>query len=347
MFSRTIPVAVVVAALGWAVSFAQPKTSDPDVKSKGDAKPASKTEAKAEGTNFELQMTDGTVMKVVLLDKSMSVVTKYGKLVIPASDIRRLEFGFRYPDGVEGKIEQAVIELGSTEFQTREEAEKRLTKIGLHAIPALRRALKSENPEVVHRAQSTLKLLEGKLEEGKPELNDFDLVETAEFNVKGRLEVGVISVRTKYFGDTTVNFTDIRSFRALGHSSKVELSLDAAKYGKMNQSDWMETSIHVSAGQLLDVTASGQVDQWPQGPGQYMVGPEGLANGNRLVMGGTTGLPGQVIGRIGASGTAFPIGAAYKSKATESGKLYLRIGASPWNCPSTGAYKVAVSVANP
>jgi hypothetical protein len=351
MLSRAIPAAVVMVSLCWAMSFAQLKKDEPDSKATHDVKPASKTDPKADGTNFELHMTDGTVMRVALLDKSMAVVTKYGRLVVPASDIRRLEFGFRYPIGVAEKIDQAIVELGSPDFKTREEAEKNLTKIGLHSIPALRRAVRSDNPEVVHRSEAALKLLESKLEEGKPELNDFDLVETTEFTVKGRIEVSSMSVRTKYFGDTTVNFTDIRSFHAIGTSSHVELSLDAAKYGKMSQSDWLETSINVSSGQSLEVSASGQVDQWPQAPGQYMVGPEGLANnGNRLValggMGGSSGLPGQVIGRIGATGTSFPIGASYKGKVTETGKLYLRIGASPWNCPSTGSYKVIVNVRN-
>jgi hypothetical protein len=346
MSNRIIPTAVVVASLGWAAPFAQPKTGDRDLKPNGDVKPAAKTEAVGEGATFELRMTDDTVLKVELLDKSVSLLTKYGKLVIPAAEIRRLEFGFRYPDGAEAKIENAIAELGSPDFKTREKGEKQLIKIGLHAIPNLRKAEKSDNPEVVHRAQEILKSLEGKLEEGKPELRNYDVVETPEFTAKGQLLINVLSVRTKHFGETIVKLTDIRSFHAVGHSSKVEISLDAAKYGKMNQSEWMETAIDLSAGQQLEVAASGQVDQWPQGPGQYMVGPEGLANGFRQGM-GATGLPGQVIGRIGASGTPFSIGASYKGKATESGKLYLRIGASPWNCPSTGSYKVVVKVASP
>lgn len=347
MFSRIIPAAILFVSVGWAVSFAQLKIDNPDVKSKANTKIAP-IDAKDEGVNFEMRMIDGTVMKVMLLDKSMSLATKYGKLVVPAADLRRLDFGFRYPDGVEAKIEKAVSDLGSQDFQTREGAEKRLIKIGLHAIPLLRRAVKSENPELVHRSEIALKNLEGKLEDGKPELNDYDVVDTAEFTVKGRLEGGIMSVRTKYFGDTTVNFTDIRSFHSVGQTARTELSLDAAKYGKMNQFEWMETSILLIEGQMFEVSASGKVDQWPQTPGQYMVGPEGLAiNGNRFGMVANSGLPGQLIGRIGPNGPVFSIGASLKSKATESGKLYLQIGPSPWNCPSSGAYKIIVMLKNP
>jgi hypothetical protein len=193
-----------------------------------------------------------------------------------------------------------------------------------------------------------LKLLESKLGEGKTELRDFDVVETAEFTAKGRLELGALKVRTKYFGDATVKLTDIKSFRSAGSGSHGEFSLDAAKYAKMNQSEWMETAIEVTSGQQLEVTASGRVDQWPQGPGQYMVGPEGqnigvFRPGGAVVV----GLSGQVVGRIGANGAPFAVGAAYKGRVTDSGKLYLRIGPSPWNCDSSGAYKVVVNVSSP
>ena len=348
MFTRLIPAATVVIALGWAASFAQPPKSKADPKD--DPKVAPKADGKADGGVFELRTLDDTVMKVTLLDPSLSLVTKYGKLTIPATEVRRLEFGFRYPDGVEEKINKAIGELGSPDFKTREDAEQVLASIGHFAIPALRRAVKGEDPEAVRRAQAVLRLLESKLGEGKTELRDYDVVETTEFIVKGRLEMGVLKVRTKYFGDATVKLTDIKSFRSAGSASHGEFTLDAAKYAKMNQADWMETTIEVASGQQLEVTASGRVDQWPQGPGQYMVGPEGLGGGGRIGFPGggiAVGAPGQVIGRIGTTGTPFAIGASFKGKVNDGGKLYLRIDPSPWNCDSTGTYKIVVNVSSP
>ena len=46
-----------------------------------------------------------------------------------------------------------------------------------------------------------------------------------------------------------------------------EFALDAGKYAKLNQADWMETPVEIFSGQQLEVTASGKIDQWPQGPG--------------------------------------------------------------------------------
>jgi hypothetical protein len=50
-----------------------------------------------------------------------------------------------------------------------------------------------------------------------------------------------------------------------------------------------------------------------------------------------------VIGRIGANGTPFIVGASYKGKATESGRLYLRIAPSSWGNDSAGSYKIKVT----
>src|SRR5262249_28535675 len=155
------------------VSFAQPPAGAPGQKAKPDAKDESKPEvkvAKADPLTFELRTLDDTVMKVVLQDPSISIVTKYGKLTVPASEVRRLEFGFRYPEGMEEKVTRGIADLGSPEFRTREDAEQTLADIGHFAIPALRRAAKGEDPEVVRRARAVLKLLEGKLGEGKTEL---------------------------------------------------------------------------------------------------------------------------------------------------------------------------------
>ncbi|MCI0699535.1 MAG: hypothetical protein L0241_00420 [Planctomycetia bacterium] len=350
MFTRLVPAAVAVVAIGWLVS-AQPAGDEKP--GGGQPAPGTKGDGKLDkdAATFEIRLADDTVMKVTLLEQTVSVTTKYGKLNIPAAEVRRLEFGFRYPEGMEEKITKAIGELGSPEFRTREAAEQTLANCEHFAIPALRRAVKGEDPEVVRRAQAVLKLLEAKLTPDKLELRDYDVVEAAEFTVRGRIELSALKVRTKFFGDVTVKLTDIRSFRSVGSAAGGAFTLDAGKYAKMNQADWMETTIEVTAGQQLEVTATGKVDQWPQAPGAYMVEPGGLpgyATGGALPGGGQRiGVPGQLVGRIGAKGTPFALGASYKGKVTENGKLYLRISPSPWNCDSTGSYKVIVNITTP
>ncbi|MBP3958594.1 hypothetical protein J8F10_25375 [Gemmata sp. G18] len=358
MFTRVIPAALLVAVVGWTTSIAQPTTgtgSQPPKDSKsGGAKssgPAAKAEPKSEPTSFEIRMVDDTVMKVSLMEPALAIATKYGKLIVPADEVRRLEFGFRYPDGTEAKIDKAIADLAAPDFRTRENAEQTLANIGQFAVPGLRRASKSEDAEVNRRSKAVLKLLESKLAPDQLELRDHDTIETAEFTIKGRMDISTLKVRTKYFGDATVKLSDIRTFRSVGSASASEFALDAAKYAKMNQADWLETAIEVSSGQQLEVTATGKIDQWPQGPGQYMSEAGGLPGhaGGGVVLGGMQriGAPGQVVGRIGANGTPFVIGASYKGKITENGKLYIRISPSPWNCDSIGSYKISANVTTP
>jgi hypothetical protein len=333
---RSFAAAALACALGSVVSAAQPPKP-------GDAKPDTKPGARAEKElpSFELRTQDETVMKVSLLDQSLVLNTKFGKLTIPASEVRRIEFGFRFPEGAEEKITKAIENLGAEAFRTREDAEQVLADFGHLALPALRRAGKSDDAEVQRRARAVAKVIEGKLGEGKSAVRDYDVVETTEFTVKGRLDVGVLKLRTKYFGETTVKLTDIRGFRSVGNTSGGELALDAAKYAKMGQGVWMETGIEVTDGTQLEITATGRIDQWPQQPGQYMVGPDGQNNGGfpgqpRI------GSPGAIMGRVGASGTPFVVGSNYKGKTSESGQLFLRVVPSPWNCDSAGTYKVTV-----
>lgn len=310
--------------------------------------PLAPAKAAATSAEFQVKLHDDSQIAVTLLDPSVTVVTKYGKLVVPASEVRRIEPGFRYPAGVEGKVNKAIEDLGSPEYKVREEAEGALIGFGVSAVPGTRRALKSEDPEVARRAAAVMKNLEGKLTAEKISVRDHDVVETAEFTARGRIEESQVKVRTKHFGEAALALAEIRTFTAVGRGGTLDIALDAAQYGKMNNIVWLETNLELSDGQALEITSAGQVDLNPQQPGQFMGGPNGqiLVNGNqqnfRAGQFGGVGQPGQVVGRVGQNGTPFVIGTAYKGKAGGSGKLYLRVVGSPWNSDSSGICTVKV-----
>ena len=58
------------------------------------------------------------------------------------------------------RIAQLIEQMGSAEFEEREKSTVELSRIGLPALPALREALKSNDPEVRRRAAD----LVGKME---------------------------------------------------------------------------------------------------------------------------------------------------------------------------------------
>ncbi len=65
---------------------------------------------------------------------------------------------------VAAQVEKLIKQLGSADFSEREAATKELKGIGKPAVPALMKALKSEDAEVRWRAESVLKTLEEKEE---------------------------------------------------------------------------------------------------------------------------------------------------------------------------------------
>lgn len=364
-------VTVAVIALGFTSSAQQP------VKGKGSkglprgeaavGSPAAPEPATAPAPGgppeFRVRLPDDSTLKLTLLDPSITVHTKYGKLTIPAADVRRIDFGFHYPDGAEVKIEAAATDLGSPDFKAREEATVALQGYEELAIPALKKAARSADPEVVRRAETVLKKLREKLPAEKFDIRDYDLVETPEFTARGKVELNELKVRNAFFGEKSLPVAQIRDFRAVGRSAQAVITLDAATVGRANEARWHDTGIDVLTSTALDITATGEIDLQPQQPGQMVVGPTGVVIGgvDRGPGGGPAGAvggfggrggpgmastrsrAGQLIGRVGEAGDTFAVGAAYRGNPPAAGRLYLRIQASPLGTDPTGSYRVKVT----
>ncbi len=338
----------------------------PDPKKADDPKPTPTAKGPPPGvTEFDVTMADSSRFRVSTQDTSVTLVSRYGTLLIPLTDVRRMELGFRYPDGVEAKVEEAAAKLGSASFREREDSERALLEFKEFAVPTLRRAAKSTDPEVVRRAESVLKKLTDKLPEEKLSIKDYDLVVTTEFTIRGRVQAPAMKVRTKYFGEVELKLAETRTMTMLlAGAMSGELSLDSAKYARQGWTTWMDTEIDVSADMPIEITCTGQIDQWIQSPGQYMAGPRGTGAAAPGFPGGGAGggfvggpagrgmapgmvggqySSGSVIGKVGQNGTPFVIGESYKqSRAPATGRLYLIIAPSNWNNDSVGTYKVKV-----
>ncbi len=61
-----------------------------------------------------------------------------------------------HPEDLQAKIQKLVKQLGDDDFQKREDAMEELVKIGDAAVEALKKAAKSEDPEVAWRAKEAL-----------------------------------------------------------------------------------------------------------------------------------------------------------------------------------------------
>lgn len=302
--------------------------------SSGFAQPAPKDAAR----RADILVADGSNLKMTVLQESLEVVTKYGKLTIPTDDIRRIDMGLHLPPGMEVQIENSIRNLGAEAFKQREDASKDLLQAGHWAYPSLQKASSSPELEVAKRAQSLLLRIAEKTPPETLKIRADDVVQTRDFPIVGRISSPTIKVYSPLFGEQLLKLSDLRNIHFRGQRGESEIALDAGKFGSSLE-QWFDTGIVVDPQLRLTVSAEGNVDLWPQTPGQYIAQPRGFNTPGK----GGAFLAGALVARVGESGRVFLVGERYEGSATEEGKLYLQIIPSPWNNASTGSFRVRVS----
>jgi hypothetical protein len=289
--------------------------------------------------DVEVRFADGSTVRMNILQENLEIQTKYGKLVVPVNEMRRIEFGIHLSDETVKRTEDALKQLGSEVFQTRENAAKELVALGSSAYPAVVKAAKGPNePEVTQRLQMILKQMRAKIPAKELRLKHNDTIRTAEFTVAGRITTQAIKAQTKHFGELSMKIGELRAINWLAGTGETLVQIDAIKHGvQLNQ--WMDTNFTVEAETPMLITVTGEVDLLNDGTGQFITGPRGARN-----VGGRGGqhLPGALLGRIGTNGPTFLVGERYEATPTTEGKLYLCIVPGPWNNQVSGGYKCKI-----
>ena len=285
----------------------------------------------------EVRFGDGSIVRMTLLQEHLEVQTKYGKLTIPINEIRRVEFGLHVPPEVNQQITQSIKRLSSDVYKDRDSAGKELVQAGHFAFPSLQRVSKSGDQEVSYRAASVIKQISERVAPELLRLREEDVIHTTEFTVIGRISSQTIKAHSPHFGEVALKLSELRTMQVRQQGGKQDLVVDAAKHGS-TLDQWFDTGITVDAGQRLVLSSEGQVDLWPQGPGQYMTAPKGYNTAGK----GGQFMAGALVGRIGENGKTFYLGDHFEGNAAEEGKLYLQIIPSPWNNASAGQYRVRI-----
>jgi hypothetical protein len=301
-----------------------------------------------QGTEVEVRFVNGSTVLMTLLQERIEVLTPYGKLSVPPQDIRRIEFGVHPTEEVELRIIKALEALSSRAYRQRELAVKELVTLGPQAYLALKRAATTtKDGEAAKRIEIALNRIAQKFPARMLRVKEDDVIHTVKFIIVGRVINPGLRARAEYFGDLNVRPGELLTLRSLRGSGEAELTVDAGLYGSA-PNQWLDTGVQVEAHLSLRVVASGQVDLWPQQAGQYMANPDGMPGAVPAGARGRTGpsatAGGTLLGRIGEAGTPFVLGERYARVPHQDGKLYLHIVPSPWNCPSTGSFRVQVSV---
>jgi len=297
----------------------------------------------SEPIEAEVRFTDDSVMRMIVLQERLEMVTRYGKLTIPTREIQSIDFGVHLPEGLEQKIAQAVEQLGNDTYRTREAALKNLVAWGPYAYPYVYAATKSEDPEIIKRAILALDKIRAKHPPRNLRLREDDVVATSAFTIVGKITTPLLRAKNANFGELDLKLPTLRSVRCLSAAFETEVAVDAARYGSA-PNQWMDTGFEARSASRLLIMASGTVDLWPQpgGGAMYHSTPNGYRGGAAIGQ----QLPGLLIGKIGDDGSVFTIGERYDGPPARDGRLYLHIVPSPWQNASAGCYQVKITPRN-
>lgn len=163
----------------------------------------------------EVHFTDGSVLKLLLRDARVEVTTPYGKLLIPVADVQQVEFATRLPEDVARRIDAAVADLGSSDYPRRQAAETDLLKQREKAYPALLKAEKSKDREVLQRVKRLLEKVRAEVPEEGLVVRDFDVIHTPHSKIAGHIATPSLKAQTAQFGEVQLKLSDMRDLRSL------------------------------------------------------------------------------------------------------------------------------------
>lgn len=166
----------------------------------------------------DVKFADGSSIKLVFKPEQYVLQTPYGKLTIPAKDVRSIELAPRVSEDIAKQIEDAVANLGSPQFEIREKAVADLLKVGPLGYPVLVRLAKDKRSdlEIAARLDDVLEKVRGKVPEEQGEPREWDVVQTNISRIAGHLEMKSFRAESTQFGEVQIKLADVRDLRFQG-----------------------------------------------------------------------------------------------------------------------------------
>jgi hypothetical protein len=161
----------------------------------------------------EVRFTDDSVLKLTLRDKGIGMATRYGKLRVPLTTVRYIDFATRIPPTITQRAEAAVAKLGDLQYAVRQAAGAELLELREKAYPALLQALKHKDPEIVRRAETLLKQLHELVPQDQLAFRKDDVVRTVDSRITGRIEGESLKALTFQFGEVQLKLAHMRSLQ--------------------------------------------------------------------------------------------------------------------------------------
>lgn len=308
-----------------------------------------------------VKLRDGSNVTGTSSMSDITLVTDYGKLIIPTKDVTSILVGIPNDKAAEDKAKSFLSQLGNSNEEVKKAAYEELVKIGIKAIPAVSDFINDPKNMTEYTGEFTPDnaLNELKSNANVDEYTDGkDIIDIdGKYTIGGNYEFAKIDVKTEY-GSLSIPKEKIKSIDVMyisgDGSNEFSFKLVASKNISSNANGgWLKTGIKLKSGQHFTITANGEVvlaslsnqKYKPDGSYESSTGEKYPSTGDEYSSGSTYPAYGNVVYKIGeVSTTALKAGAKFSGTASTSGMLFLSIYETVYNASNTGSYNVKVSL---
>lgn len=293
---------------------------------------------------YALRMVDQSTLHIKT-NETIELETPYGDLKIPLDKTMRVVFAHRVSPEDENNINKCQKNLGSDIYAQREAASRQLIEMARKSYPFVLKLTKSKDAETARRVEHILRVIETKYAKESLWTQDYDqvlMLDTANA-YKGKIKNKGFKCESCCLGELKVNIWDMRTLEN-NKGIRKEIKIDVRNQGlNVDESSWTATDLYLYPGDHIEIRTEGQIDIWPQTPGQYLCDADGHGSAQ-----GKTPLSafkaGSLVAKIG-NASPFGVGKDYQGTITTAqGQLYLIVAPSPWNNAMQGVYNIKISL---
>lgn len=162
---------------------------------------------------LEARFNDDSALKLKVLDKSIELITPYGKLIIPMAHIQQIDLATRLTDKEARRITQAIGGLADEDYDKREAATATLAELGEKAYLELVKVSNASHAEAARRAKVLIDKLRETVSEERLAASGYDIIHTAQSRIAGNLTAKTLRIATVQFGDLELKLADVRELR--------------------------------------------------------------------------------------------------------------------------------------
>jgi hypothetical protein len=281
--------------------------------------------------HVRMHLRDGSMLAGDLTVDTVEVDTDFGRLTVPVERIVSFKPGLESSPERLAEIDGLVEKLGHDDFNTREQAQKDLVRLGMPAKREFEQRLAEageENAERRTRLSQILKDFEQQAEEqdeAEAQTETWvrgDTVVTSEFTVVGKIVNQEFKIVSKY-GSLDVKLGDLLlADRPIGSKPLVRRSLTVSGTN-LAQTSFKTSGLRVERGDKITVRATGQIAMTPWGGGHQSTPDGGSYYGwyrPNEIEGGS------LVAKIGDSGQIFKVGSKKTFVAKQSGVIQFAMG---------------------